>query len=450
MASRALRLDDDREPAGEAAREQELLPPASGARQLASMVGNQAFTALMRQPVAIPPELTLKPPPQLPHSPAPPDATSFVEPAVEREWTAELRRQAGNRMDRAFTKYVSAIGKVRTEMKDKKAEPSLLEQLLLIAVGSLAPGVAGMVLSRFRDELKSIASLAIDKALKNTDTAVKAYMKAEELVDKYIALDGDKAKEGVGAMLALMKAPVGAAPVAGAGTGPVAAEALLDQFTQDFSVYIQNLDQKIGSLDRAGVLGVWAAFDANVVTEAFYVAQIKDLVKMHEEIGKAVADSTKGWGGTTFDMDAIVMLEAWGTVAPAYVHYHPGSVAAFRRGHWDFLKWVPAEMAATAIAAGQSQPQSLRAGKTLNGLPYAKAGEPFLGSGLAILGHIDDPAKEGDRVAEVSGKLAYVDVSHDGVRLIRYVEGGEAEYAKVKGARQPGGIDKIDAKSLKT
>ena len=467
MSGRHGRLTDEQETPDQQ-REPEPVPQVSAARQLASTLGNQAFMAVLRQPVQIPPELTLKPPPdpyQGPFSPAPRDTHSFVEPAVEREWTAELRRQAGNRMDRAFTKYSNAITRVREELKDKKAESSLLEQLLLVAVGALAPGVAGMVLAKFKDELKVVASLALDKGLGNTDTAVKAYMKAEELVDKYIALDGDKAKAGLGSLLTAMKAsagPVmggsgpstegsvptgGQAPVGGGGMTDV--PKMLEQFSQTFSVYIQNLDQKLGTLDRAGVLGVWAAFDANVVTEAFYMAQIKDLVKMHEELGKVVADPTRGFGGSTHDYDMVIMLEAWGTVAPAYVRYHPGSLAAFTRGHWDFNKWVPAEMASTAIAAGATQKQALGSKKTLNGLPYAKAGEPFAGTGLAILGHIDNPQKEGERVAEVSGKLAYVQVGFDGTKLIRYVEGGEAEYAKIKGQRQPGGIDKIEAASLK-
>ena len=75
-------------------------------------------------------------------------------------------------------------------------------------------------------------------------------------------------------------------------------------------------------MDRAAVLGIWAAFDPARVTHELYAAQIRDLVKQHQEIGDYAADSDD------LDRRRIVMLSANGIRRPALLEFRPGSAIA--------------------------------------------------------------------------------------------------------------------------
>ena len=125
-----------------------------------------------------------------------PDLSGYVpvDPGVEREWTAELRRQAGNRMDKAFVKYAQAVQTIKEEMAAKKARPSLIAELVAVALGALAPGLSGMVVARLKAGLRPVAEAAIQNFGEQTALA------AEQIVDHYLMprhADGDRRRQGV-------------------------------------------------------------------------------------------------------------------------------------------------------------------------------------------------------------------------------------------------------------
>lgn len=394
------------------------------------------------------------------------------DPAVEREWTAELRRQAGNRMDKAFVKYAQAIETIKEEMAKKKARSTLLEELFAVALGVLAPGLAGLVLSRFKGALSSVAKTALQNAPKAGE---HAGMAVEELVDHFLAVDTPHAIDGVKALFEQLKKkpdPVaggpgpepsappplgGEAPVGGPGRSMSVPE-LLVQFSEQFSVYLGRLDRGLGTMDRASVLGVWAAFDETRVTHDLYAAQIRDLVKQHEEIAEYAADDREGAFGDALDRRRIVMLEAYGVRRPALLEFHPGSAIAMKKSYWSFVKWVPPELTDTAKSAGAAQGYKPAWGGPRHeiGLAEAKAGEPFpkgnaFGS-IPIQGNIDDPQSEGERIVELElfGKvrLARVDVTGDGGSFLGWIPAKDEPFGRVKGERQPGGIGRMEPKKL--
>ena len=371
-----------------------------------------------------------------------------IDPSLEREWTVELCRRAGDRMSIAFTKYRAAISTVNVEVGNKQAQPTLLEQLVSVAIGALAPGLAQAIIPSLTKELKAVASVAIGAALKGKDDiAIKAYIKAEDLVDKYIAFDGGTAKS---AFLKLsdtvrkqkkVPAPQTAAAVSVTG--------LLKQLSQDFSVYIDNLNAQIGSADRTAVLGVFAAFDPIVATEDFYAAQIRDLVRKHEEIGEYSKNETGG-AFSGLDLHRIVLLEAWGVKKPALIEYDVGELFS-KRSHWKFVKWVPPELETTAIVAGKAQEEGDSMFKRKVGLQEAKAGVPYA-AGLPILGHIDDPRTEGERIVEVDAwgrlRLCRVIVKGNGGRFLEWIKPDDEGFARVQAARQPKGLIRLNADKI--
>lgn len=421
------------------------------------MVGNQAIASLARSASGLPGgdarviAPTLANARALMRQPATADPTTpaTVPPEIEREWTLELRRRAGDRMGIAFTKYRAAIATVQKEMEDRKAQPTLFEQLLAIAVGYLAPGVANMVLSGLRNQLKEVASVAIDAASKaakvSDEKAIKAYSDVEALVDKYIALDGDKAKGGFLSMTAAMN-------TAAAGGPPRPASEILAKFSEDFSVYLDQLNGIVGSAPRHEVLGVFAAFDPAKTKESLYATQIRELVKQHEEVSEYARNEGAQPFGSHIDYRKIILLEAWGVRRPAYIKYSPLSLMAGRKAYWEFVKWVPEEVTQTAIAAGEQQtvggggPQL----PTHAGMDVVKAGEPYDGD-LPIQGHIDNPRSEGQRIVEINAwgkpRLCNVKVEGDGGTFISWVT--DEDYARVQGARQSGGIVQMDADKIK-
>jgi hypothetical protein len=418
-----------------------LVPAHGNMLDLASLVGNQAFTAIARNPASAGRLL------REPTATADPTTPASVPPELEREWTIELRRRAGDRMGLAFTKYRAAIATVQKEMEDRKAQPTLFEQLLAIAVGYLAPGVANMVLSRIRDQLKEIASTAIEaasKAMKAGDEqAIKAYMNAEALVDKYVSLDGSQAKAGFLSMTASIKQQA-------AGGPPQPAATMLAKFSEDFSVYLDELNAKVGSAPRHEVLGVFAAFDPAMTKESLYAAQIRDLVAKHEEVTEYARNEQLGTFGSSFDFRRIILLEAWGVKKPAYIKYSPLSIMAGKKAYWYFEKWVPEDVAATAIAAGQGQTKGGGGpmAPTHLGLEEVKAGDPY--PEIKIQGHIDNPRSEGPRIVEIDAwgkvRLCNVDVQADGGKFLSWVD--NEEFARIQAARQPGGLVRMEADKI--
>ena len=107
------------------------------------------------------------------------------------------------------------------------------------------------------------------------------------------------------------------------------------------------------------------------------------------------------------------------------------------------MKWVAAELAETAQAAGEDQWDLLVLAVRGHriGLVEVKAGEPF--PSIPIQGHIDDPRSEGERIAELElfgrVRLARVDVERDGGRFLGWISASEESFARVKGERRPAG-----------
>jgi len=353
-----------------------------------------------------------------------------AEKRALKEYDAELRRQAGNRMDRAFTKYVEAGNQVRKELeaKEKKqAEPSLFEQLLELAVGTMAPGYGNIVSAVLKDRVKKLASEVVGTLVSNGDLAVKTYIKVDELVDKHLTVDESTAKAGFGALKKALTATKKGDP-----------NALIIAVIEEFSQQIQDIDATLPGLDRSALLAVYAAFDAQLATIAHYTAAIRDLVGHHEEMQEA---------------EHIVLLDAWGQKAPAYIGHSPLSVAQFKKEYYYFKKWVPKEMRQAAmdrLHAGthtthKGLPQEIDTSMTL-----PVGGAP--GGTIPLQGHIDDPRTEGEKIVKVDawGKYRYVVADLEGgkARFVRWYKDDEASYAEAAAARQPGGPVTLDGSAF--
>jgi hypothetical protein len=193
-----------------------------------------------------------------------PDLSGYtqLDPAVEREWTAELRRQAGNRMDKAFVKYAQAVQTIKEMTAAKKAEPSLIAELVAVVLGALAPGLSGMVVARLKAGLRPVAETVIKNFGEQTGLA------AEQIVDHYLRLDMPTATAGAKAFFTAVTAsagpgPDGSPPLGGANghrrapsPRAIGVPELLLTFSQQFSVYLTRLDEALGTMDRPAVLGI--------------------------------------------------------------------------------------------------------------------------------------------------------------------------------------------------
>ena len=378
---------------------------------------------------------------------------SANDAAIEREFDIELRREAGNRLRASYTTFSAAAQGVRAEMEKKEAQPTLIETLLEVAVGTLAPGLVGFALAPLKPRLSAFAAGAIERVIKDPTTQVTTYVKADDFIQK-LELGPDKAKAGYAALTAGLKAAAvaKAAPNdAGAVTGPIPmtsggkpmkASTLVDLFIQRYNVAVDQADMRLAGATRDTLLGVLAANDPKIVSLAFCTAQIRDLVTKHEEIRSFTDGATipGSLGSSKNEGDRrIVMLGAWGVTQPALISHVNTSLMAGIKGHWKFEKWVEEDIIETAIAAGASQP---------GGLETVYAGKPYKGGfDLPILGHIDNPKSEGLRVLRVGSwgkfRLCYAKYTDDPkAEFVSWIAPAEEEYARVRAARL-GGIKEV-------
>lgn len=405
---------------------------------------------LMRSPTSAPAPATASP-------------TAGVDAAIEKDFFLEMRIRAEGRMRSGLAMYLVAAENVKAEVKEKEAHPSFVETLFEMAVGMLGAGVANFVISKFVPEFSSVASTVIGKYVKDGDKAVSMYATADDFLKKLAVSDGaalagyklliDTVKPktvpgGVGPTAATDgPTPIGGAPAVG-GKGLVKTGKLIDLFQNNFAVYVDQMAARLSSMNIDGVLGVYAAFDPKVVTKEVYAAQVRDLVKKHEEMNDYAKADGVGYNGA--DSKRIVMLDAWGVVRPAYIHRgnnvgHGGiGLESFEFDvHWVFDKWVEEGMASSAIAAGQAQP---------GGLTRAVVGQPYDGGG-PIRGHIDNPKTEGQRIVEVNSwgrvRLCWAKVLDNPIaEFISWIPEAEEAFARVKGA-QLGGIKRWEESQFK-
>lgn len=387
-----------------------------------------------------------------------PDATSTaLEIETLDEMKRELIRQTGNRLVKASSTFSDAAQDVKKELETKQVEPTLLGWLIETAVGALAPGYINMLLGGFKNEVKSLASGVLGLSNK-PDLAVKAFLIADSLADKFIReVDEDQVmagflslREGLEKKLPLVAGgptpsltgallPGGPVPTGGNGNAISAGE-LIDQFTQTFSEYTEELDNSLKGLSKDRfdtLLGIWSAFSVSWARLDLYRAQIRDLVNQHEKLAEVAADTkSRGYG---YDTEKIVLLEARGVTRPAIIQYE-SSRGLSQYPHWKFKKWVSAEMIGTAevLARGQQE-----------GLEVVKAGAPY--GWVPIQGYIPDPETEGERIVEVhmwgEPRLCLVKIEGDEGTFIDWLP--RDLFTRVKGARQKGGIQRFDDKKFK-
>lgn len=394
-------------------------------------------------------------------APVPPSPTATVDAAIEKDFFLEMRIRAEGRMRSGLSMYLIAAENVKAEIKEKEAHPSFVETLFEMAIGMLGAGVASFVISKFVPEFSAVASTVIGKYVKDGDKAASMYVKADDLLKKLAVSDGtalagykllmDAVKPktvpgGAGATAATDgPTPIGGAPAVG-GKGRVKVGKLIDLFQNNFAVYVDQMAARLNSMNIDGVLGVYSAFDPKVVTKEVYAAQVRDLVKKHEQMNDYAMDAI----GNQVDEKRIVMLDAWGVQRPAYIHRGSktahggiGSGSFEFDVHWVFDKWVEEGMASSAIAAGQAQK---------GGLTKAVVGQPYDGGG-PIRGHIDNPKTEGERIVEVNSwgrvRLCWAKVLDNPIaEFISWIPEAEEAFARVKGA-QLGGVKRWEESQFK-
>ena len=421
-----------------------------------SGVGNATLARAIAAPASrfrpvVPPGATLARAPQGDNLPGMPQRFPFPagpqQPLQqeEKEFLAELRGKTRFRAGLCFTKYVDAAREVKAEKTaTTPASPTLLDLLIDLAVGSLAPGFANFVLTPLRNELKAIAGLAIERIAKNSDNQEAHYLKAEALVDKYI----DNAALSAQAWTAL-KGLWGPSEVRASGS----VGELLDGFIEEFSVYLDDLSGKLASLSPADQLGAYAAFEPKKATKSFYKRQITDLVEQHQALDKAAAPPRESGALGFEDAEQIVIVHAFGVSRPAIVN------PAERRDDvapYTFVRWVSDEMAERAKARGAEQTGISKDGgqvRTHVGLVSVADSESYrpdrdagvvLGVSAPWQGRQYAEIVDGERV-----RIANVEIDADrSPRFISWVEPADEHYARAKGERQFGGLKRFDAAQL--
>jgi hypothetical protein len=321
--------------------------------------GNAKVANLLRQPAGIepsriPPELVLKPQNRNPYQshPGDPIGKEVVMPpkppdAAELAMLAELRDKTRFRASMCFTKYSAAAAEVKQAYAKKESSPGFLASLIELAVGSLAPGLVGIVLAPLRNELKEIASVVIDKAVKDGDKAIKGYMGAEALIDKYLANEDRAGDAWKG-----LKAAWGATNVRpDQPVGP-----MLDGVVEEFSIYLDGISEKLAGMSPTDQLGAYLLFDPKKASKHYYKRQIEDLVKQNVMLNEAAEHEDSSFGYHV-DREIIVEVESWGVREFAIVSDHAGGRAY--GAYYDFKRWVAPEARDTARALAATQQTGL-------------------------------------------------------------------------------------------
>jgi len=309
-----------------------LTPPATRPQSNASYIGDDPLAQARSMP---------------PAEPSP----------VERELLAELRNQTRFRAGLCFTKYVDAAAELKQEHAAADAAPSFLGTLIDLAVGALAPGLAGLVLKPLREELKSMASKVIERVIKDADRQIQNYMAADSLVEKLLSNEARAANvwQGLKAGWANAAAPPGLA------VGP-----MLDLFAEEFSVYLDGLTDHLAGMPAADQVGAYAMFDPHKATKHYYKLEIENLIGQHQELAKR----------------GVVWLEVYGIKRLALVRYESAYYG------YAFVRWVPTESWEAARATVHDDEV------------FAARGEYVLGRHKGDVGGVTAPWA-GERYAEI-------------------------------------------------
>ncbi len=409
--------------------------------------GNAAVASLLREVSAVPDFGPAQGPVRKPTMIDDPGPQPAGMDHAEKAFFAELRSMTRARTSVCFSKYQQAAMEIKKEHEDKQSGPGFLEQLIDLAVGALAPGFVGFVLDPLREELKSIASLAIERAVDDADRQVKTYLKAERLVAKHLA-DEDRAGQAWKVLKGAYQSNV--RPDQPVGT-------MLDDFVQEFSVYLDEISDKLAGKSGADQLAAYTAFDPKKATKDYYKRQIEDLLMWHQSLAR-VAEREKGdefykdKDYTEILGDRLVMLESRGVKELAIVTKTPRKVvrpSPSRPGDWGpgneslptamFVAWVPKDMRSTAKELGEGQEIGLR----------VVAGEDAFDAKRHKIIVVDVKApSEGVQYAEIMvrgrPRLAQVTVESGEHPIFGgWVEPRDAHYARAKGERQHSGISRI-------
>lgn len=120
------------------------------------------------------------------------------EEEIAYRFRAELARQAGSRLQMAYTKFTSAVNNVKDELRAaaKKVGPTFVEQLLEVMIGVLAPVVGKVIFGALNAQLKEMGTSVLKGLLPSEDVPLFA-PKMDKLVDDYIGLSSEHANAGV-------------------------------------------------------------------------------------------------------------------------------------------------------------------------------------------------------------------------------------------------------------
>jgi hypothetical protein len=329
---------------------------------------------------------------------------------VERELLAELRGRVRFRAGLCFTKYAEAAAELKQEHAAADAAPSFMETLIDLAVGALAPGLVGFVLKPLREELKTIASAAIERLVKDGDRQIQAYMAADSLVEKLLANEARSAN----AWQALKSAWVKSNVPPGMAVGP-----MLDAFVEEFSVYLDALSDHLAGMPAADQVGAYVMFDPHKATKHLYKLQIENLLHQHQEIAR----------------DQVVWLEWYGRRRLAIVTWEKGYADAY----WRFVRWVSDETWDAALATGPGGPFA----PDRQFIPGRHAGSVFGVTAPWV----------GERFAEITvhGRPHMAKVQAKGVtenEFISWVDPADEVFARSQADLQYGGITRIKEGAL--
>ena len=430
---------------------------ASFAANLQGSSGNAAVAQLMRTKESATVQRETAPEP----APTAGGETVTLPPGfslnlVEAQLKEELRRVTGGRLRDARVAYAEATKNIGKELAEKaKKNPPLILTLFDLLIGALAPGIIGVITSQaVKQKLSDVASKAIRATLTGKSPNIKGItpkakplgtvdfeqvvdlrVKADELIDKVIS--GGTISAGFKKVTDPVRSSF-APKFASNAYVECKEEILLERMREDFRDAMDALDGRLIGMETIEVMSLHLAYAPENTREGIYRAAIRDTLEKHEVITKAVE------GQFDRKYEQIVRLSAWGRVGLAILHENPGSLAAFKRATYSFVKWIEPEMEPFAEEQAKKDWRG--------GIPIfdASSGE-FMG--CPFVGHIDAPETEGALVAEVemgtgSKPLAVVKLSAGRYELLNWVRPGDGDYARLRADKQPKGMVKIKYNDL--
>jgi hypothetical protein len=297
----------------------------------------------------------------------------------------ELRRLAGNAVNRAAQQFSEGCNAVKKELEAAaKQQSELIALAVEIAVGFAAPGLATAIMSSNAVQAAAVRKLLVDTGkINNIREAGAAALANLDHLEKLRALGcgvnpgfadrltGDNLKatfNAVSKSAQLTIKTVGPAKLAEPSADVVAALSSL------VAAGAQDLDRSLTSKSEQELFSLILALDASVANASSYAAQIRRYLAQVAPIGSSHLSE---FGGST---KRLVKMDAYGGIRLALIESGESGIV-FGTSFNEFVSWISPSLEDSALS---------RAGLRLDQVPVFDPAK--------ISNHIDAPTAANSRI----------------------------------------------------